>query len=152
IFLFFSPLPLLPAVVGMAAFFTGVVISVPNPKGPRRDSGFGFAVGTGGAWRTRLDRIEPAARPFGTFARAMCWEELKLNDRFGLASGIHTVGCNCVAAVLAAITDTRTSMRRGNAREEVMTGRLIDVARAAYQYPLLIKQLLHAPMVQAPYQ
>ena len=33
-----------------------------------------------------------------------------------------------------------------------MAGRLIDVARAAYQYPLLIKQLLHAPMVQAPYQ
>src|SRR5262245_14793780 len=43
-------------------------------------------------------------------------------------------------------------MRRGNAREEVMAGKLIGVARAAYQYPLLIKQLLHAPMVQNPDQ
>src|SRR5262245_64758508 len=43
-------------------------------------------------------------------------------------------------------------MRRENAREEVMAGRLIGVARAAYQYPLLIKQLLHAPMVQNPDQ
>ena len=33
-----------------------------------------------------------------------------------------------------------------------MAGRLIEVARSAYQYPLLIKQLLHAPMVQAPDQ
>ena len=33
-----------------------------------------------------------------------------------------------------------------------MAGRLIGVARAAYQYPLLIKQLLHAPMVQTPDQ
>jgi fatty-acyl-CoA synthase len=33
-----------------------------------------------------------------------------------------------------------------------MAGRLIGVAQAAYQYPLLIKQLLHAPMVQAPDQ
>ena len=33
-----------------------------------------------------------------------------------------------------------------------MAGRLIGVARAAYQYPLLIKQLLHAPMVQSPDQ
>ena len=31
-------------------------------------------------------------------------------------------------------------------------GRLIEVARSAYQYPLLIKQLLHAPLVQAPDQ
>src|SRR5262244_793329 len=43
-------------------------------------------------------------------------------------------------------------MRRGNAREEVMAGRLIEIARSAYQYPLLIKQLLHAPMVQNPDQ
>src|SRR5215467_5789084 len=43
-------------------------------------------------------------------------------------------------------------MRRGNASEEVMAGRLIEIARSAYQYPLLIKQLLHAPMMQAPYQ
>jgi hypothetical protein len=49
----------------------------------------------------------------------MCWEELKFSDRFGLTSVIHTVGCDCVAAVLAARTDTRSSMRRGNAREEV---------------------------------
>ena len=33
-----------------------------------------------------------------------------------------------------------------------MAGRLIGVARSAYQYPLLIKQLLHAPMVQTPDQ
>ncbi len=33
-----------------------------------------------------------------------------------------------------------------------MAGRLIGVAQAAYQYPLLIKQLLHAPMVQNPDQ
>jgi len=33
-----------------------------------------------------------------------------------------------------------------------MVGRLIDVAQSAYQYPLLIKQLLHTPMVQAPDQ
>jgi acyl-CoA synthetase (AMP-forming)/AMP-acid ligase II len=33
-----------------------------------------------------------------------------------------------------------------------MAGRLISVARSAYQYPLLIKQLLHAPMVQTPDQ
>ena len=33
-----------------------------------------------------------------------------------------------------------------------MAGKLIGVARAAYQYPLLIKQLLHAPMVQNPDQ
>ena len=33
-----------------------------------------------------------------------------------------------------------------------MAGRLIGAARAAYQYPLLIKQLLHAPLVQSPDQ
>ena len=33
-----------------------------------------------------------------------------------------------------------------------MAGRLIGVAQAAYQYPLLIKQLLHAPMMQTPDQ
>ena len=33
-----------------------------------------------------------------------------------------------------------------------MAGRMIGVARAAYQYPLLIKQLLHTPMVQTPDQ
>ncbi len=33
-----------------------------------------------------------------------------------------------------------------------MSGKLISVAQSAYQYPLLIKQLLHAPMVQAPDQ
>src|SRR5262249_51182374 len=37
-------------------------------------------------------------------------------------------------------------------REGVMVGRLIEAARSAYQYPLVIKQLLHAPMVQAPDQ
>src|SRR5271168_1509075 len=30
-----------------------------------------------------------------------------------------------------------------------MSGRLIQVANSAYQYPLLIKQLLHAPMLHA---
>jgi fatty-acyl-CoA synthase len=33
-----------------------------------------------------------------------------------------------------------------------MAGRLIDAARSAYHYPLLIKQLLHTPMVQSPDQ
>ena len=33
-----------------------------------------------------------------------------------------------------------------------MTGRLIQVAKSAYQYPLLIKQLWHAPLLQAPDQ
>jgi fatty-acyl-CoA synthase len=33
-----------------------------------------------------------------------------------------------------------------------MSGRLIGVAQSAYQYPLLIKQLLHAPMAQNPDQ
>ncbi len=31
-----------------------------------------------------------------------------------------------------------------------MTGRIIAATPSAYQYPLLIKQLLHAPMMQAP--
>src|SRR5262249_32617386 len=94
----------------------------------------------------------PSTQQGSTFVRAMCWEELKFSDRFGLASVIHTVGCDCVAAVLAARNRHALPMRRGNAREEVMAGRLIGVARAAYQYPLLIKQLLHAPMVQNPDQ
>ena len=33
-----------------------------------------------------------------------------------------------------------------------MGGRLIEAARSAYHYPLLIKQLLHTPLVQAPDQ
>jgi fatty-acyl-CoA synthase len=33
-----------------------------------------------------------------------------------------------------------------------MSGRLISVAQSAYQYPLLLKQLLHAPMAQNPDQ
>jgi fatty-acyl-CoA synthase len=33
-----------------------------------------------------------------------------------------------------------------------VTGRLIQVAKSAYQYPLIIKQLWHAPIVQAPDQ
>ena len=33
-----------------------------------------------------------------------------------------------------------------------MAGRLIDAAQSAYRYPLLIKQLLHTPMMQAPDQ
>lgn len=33
-----------------------------------------------------------------------------------------------------------------------MTGRLIQVTKSAYQYPLLIKQLWHAPLLQAPDQ
>ena len=31
-----------------------------------------------------------------------------------------------------------------------MNGRMIAVTPSAYRYPLLIKQLLHAPMMQAP--
>jgi fatty-acyl-CoA synthase len=33
-----------------------------------------------------------------------------------------------------------------------MNGRLIPVTPSAYQYPLLIKHLLHAPLMQAPKQ
>src|SRR5215475_8868567 len=33
-----------------------------------------------------------------------------------------------------------------------MAGRLIEVAKSAYAYPLLIKQLLHTPLVQSPGQ
>jgi fatty-acyl-CoA synthase len=33
-----------------------------------------------------------------------------------------------------------------------MAGRLIEVAKSAYAYPLLIKQLLHTPLVQSPDQ
>src|SRR6266700_3372636 len=33
-----------------------------------------------------------------------------------------------------------------------MTGRLIQVAKSAYQYPLLVKQLWHTPLAQAPDQ
>ena len=35
---------------------------------------------------------------------------------------------------------------------DALTVRLIDVANSAYAYPLLIKQLLHTPMLQAPDQ
>src|SRR6476620_6625326 len=39
---------------------------------------------------------------------------------------------------------------RGGTREEVaVTGRLIQIAKSAYQYPLILKQLWHAPLVQA---
>src|SRR5262245_13339552 len=81
----------------------------------------------------------------------MRWEKLKFSDRFHFFRHSRR-RARLLAAVLAARTDTRSSMRRENAREEVMAGRLIGVARAAYQYPLLIKQLLHAPMVQNPDQ
>jgi fatty-acyl-CoA synthase len=33
-----------------------------------------------------------------------------------------------------------------------MTGRLIQVAKSAYQYPLILKQLWHAPLLQSPDQ
>ena len=33
-----------------------------------------------------------------------------------------------------------------------MTGRLIQVAKSAYQYPLILKQLWHTPLLQAPDQ
>jgi len=33
-----------------------------------------------------------------------------------------------------------------------MTGRLIQVAKTAYQYPLIVKQLWHAPLMQSPDQ
>jgi fatty-acyl-CoA synthase len=36
--------------------------------------------------------------------------------------------------------------------EAIVTGRLIQVAKSAYQYPLILKQLWHAPIVQAPDQ
>jgi fatty-acyl-CoA synthase len=33
-----------------------------------------------------------------------------------------------------------------------VTGKLIQVAKSAYQYPLILKQLWHAPIIQAPDQ
>jgi len=33
-----------------------------------------------------------------------------------------------------------------------MVGRLIQVAKSAYQYPLIFKQLWHTPLVQSPDQ
>src|SRR5262245_28788397 len=33
-----------------------------------------------------------------------------------------------------------------------MAGRLIEIAKSAYTYPLLVKQLLHTPLVQSPDQ
>jgi fatty-acyl-CoA synthase len=33
-----------------------------------------------------------------------------------------------------------------------MVGRLIQVAKSAYQYPLILKQLWHTPLVQTPNQ
>ena len=44
-------------------------------------------------------------------------------------------------------------MHEEEPREEAaVTGRLIQVAKSAYQYPLILKQLWHAPIVQAPDQ
>jgi len=42
--------------------------------------------------------------------------------------------------------------RGGTLEEAAVTGRLIQVAKSAYQYPLILKQLWHAPIVQAPDQ
>src|SRR5206468_8449296 len=36
--------------------------------------------------------------------------------------------------------------------DDTMTGRFIQAAESAYEYPLLIKQLWHTPLVQAPDQ
>src|SRR5271163_2646929 len=33
-----------------------------------------------------------------------------------------------------------------------MVGRLIQIAKSAYQYPLILKQLLHTPLLQSPDQ
>ena len=44
-------------------------------------------------------------------------------------------------------------MHEEEPREEAaVTGRLIQVAKSAYQYPLILKRLWHAPIVQAPDQ
>src|SRR4029077_15811331 len=40
----------------------------------------------------------------------------------------------------------------GTQEEAAVTGKLIQVAKSAYQYPLILKQLWHAPIVQAPDQ
>src|SRR5262245_19792742 len=82
----------------------------------------------------------------------MRWEKLKFSDRFHFLPPFTPSGAIVWRLSWRPETDTRSSMRRGNAREEVMAGKLIGVARAAYQYPLLIKQLLHVPMVQNPDQ
>src|SRR3984957_12497853 len=40
----------------------------------------------------------------------------------------------------------------GTQEEAAVTGKLIQVAKSAYQYPLILKQLWHAPIIQAPDQ
>ena len=40
-------------------------------------------------------------------------------------------------------------MRLPKDTENAMTGRLITTAKSAYQYPLILKQLWHAPILQA---
>jgi fatty-acyl-CoA synthase len=37
-------------------------------------------------------------------------------------------------------------------QEAAVTGRLIQAAKSAYQYPLILKQLWHTPIVQVPDQ
>src|SRR5262245_61073896 len=49
----------------------------------------------------------------------MCWEELKFSDRFGLTSVIAPSAAIVWRLSWRPETDTRSSMRRGNAREEV---------------------------------
>ena len=52
------------------------------------------------------------------------------------------------------LEELRTPKRpeEDNSREAAMVGRLIQVTKSAYQYPLIFKQLWHTPSVQAPDQ
>ena len=64
-------------------------------------------------------RARPSTLQGSTFVRAMCWEELKFSDRFGLPSVIAPSAAIVWRLSWRPETDTRSSMRRGNAREEV---------------------------------
>jgi fatty-acyl-CoA synthase len=49
-----------------------------------------------------------------------------------------------------AIGEARKALRRGGERQgETLSGRLINITPSAYTFPLLIKQLLHSPMMHA---
>src|SRR4029077_2675038 len=96
-----------------------------------------------------LDRIEPARRPFRTLTMAKCWEKLHFDDKLNALSPITTSVQRLCGGESRRPEQSTLSGAPGNVREGAMGGRLIEAARSAYHYPLLIKQLLHAPMVQA---
>jgi fatty-acyl-CoA synthase len=50
------------------------------------------------------------------------------------------------------MADAETAGGKTSSREAAMVGRLIQITKSAYQYPLIFKQLWHTPRVQAPDQ